>query len=187
MEAVIRPARMDDAHLAIPLICDAIGEIANRITGEKELEKMKQALVELFQREDNMHSYRYTYIAEIDNQIAGIVVMYPGHIAADLDSNLSRWLTEKGASVTQVDAECLSDEFYINTVCTMPAFRGNGIGTLLLHHAEIVAKQIGMEKTSLNVDIQKTSALKLYERIGYTIASPWTIIGEPFHHMVKVI
>ena len=51
--------------------------------------------------------------------------------------------------------------------------------------AEEIAKQAGISKVSLNVETEKDAAIRLYKRSGYEIVSPWTIIGEPFHHMVK--
>ena len=134
-----------------------------------------------------MHSYLYTYIVEREGLIAGIMVIYPGKIAPQLDFNLSAWLREKGAENPEIDAESLPDELYINTICIDSEFRGKGIGSQLLTYAEEFAKQTGHTKLSLNVETQKESAIRLYKRLGYEIVSPWTIIGQPFHHMVKVI
>lgn len=81
----------------------------------------------------------------------------------------------------------MDSELYIDTVCIDPAFRGKGIGTQLFTFVEELAKQEGYTKLSLNVETQKDPAIRLYKRLGYEIASPWTIIGEPFHHMVKTV
>ena len=64
-----------------------------------------------------------------------------GADAPELDQNLSEWLAKKGAANSEVDAESLADELYIDTVCIDPAFRGKGIGTKLFEYAEEVAKQ----------------------------------------------
>lgn len=185
MNIHIRPAQPADANNAVPLIIDAIGDIANRLTGETEEEKVTQRLLELFKRNDNRHSYLHTYIAELDGQVAGILVLYPGKEAPSLDRNLATWLIERGVQTPEIDAESLPDELYIDTVCIVPAFRGKGIGTQLFAFTEKLAKQEGFTKLSLNVETQKEPAIRLYKRLGYEIVSPWTIIGEPFHHMVK--
>lgn len=187
MDITIRQAQPTDANDAAPLIIDAIGDIAKQITGETEWESVEQGLCELFKRTDNRHSHLYTYVAELDNKVAGIMVLYPGQDAPALDQNLSHWLAEKGAANSKVDAESLADELYIDTVCINPAFRGKGIGSQLFAYAEKIAKQKDIQKLSLNVETQKESAIRLYKRLGYEIASPWTIIGEPFHHMVRTI
>lgn len=187
MEITIRQAQPADATQAAPLIIDAIGDIAKRMTGETEWKKVEEELCLLFKREDNRHSHIYTYVAEQDEKVAGIMVLYSGAEAPELDRNLSEWLTEKGAANSEVDAESLADELYVDTVCIDPAFRGKGIGTKLLQYAEEVAKQKNISKLSLNVETEKEPAIRLYKRLGYEIVSPWTIIGEPFHHMVKIV
>jgi ribosomal protein S18 acetylase RimI-like enzyme len=187
MNITIRQAQPADAEQAAPLIIDAIGDIAKRMTGETEWDKVEQELCVLFKREDNRHSHLYTYVAELDEKVAGIMVLYAGADAPKLDQNLSEWLTKKGATNSEVDAESLVDELYIDTVCIDSAFRGKGIGTKLFEYAEEVAKQNNSAKLSLNVEIEKEPAIRLYKRLGYEIVSPWTIIGEPFHHMVKIV
>ena len=183
----IRKAKPSDAEKAVPLIIDAIGDIAERMTGETDPEKVEQSLCEIFMRDDNTNSYLYTYMAEFEGDIAGTLVLYPGKDAPQLDQNLSAWLVDKGAEVSEVDAESLPDELYIDTICIDPKFRGKGIGSQLFTFAEEIAKQTGHSKLSLNVETQKEPAIRLYKRLGYEIVSPWTIIGEPFHHMVKII
>lgn len=183
----IRPARPTDADKAVPLIIDAIGDIANRLTGATEDEMVKKRLCELFMQADNRHSYNYTYIAEMNDDLVGVIVLYPGEDAPVLDRNLMNWLIEKGVVAPEIDAESLPGELYIDTVCIAPAFRGKGIGTQLFTFVEKLAKQKGFNQLALNVETQKDSAIRLYERLGYEIVSPWTIIGEPFHHMVKHI
>ncbi len=183
----IRQATPADAEKAAPLIIDAIGDIAKRMTGEIEPKKIAQSMCELFKRNNNPHTYRVTYIAELNGDIAGTMVVYSGQEAPQLDQNLSAWLKEKGAEVFEIDAESLPDELYINTISVNPRFRGKGIGTQLLHYAEEIAKKEGIAKLSLNVEIGKEQAIRLYERVGFKIVSPWTIIGEPFHHMIKIV
>ncbi|HJF33971.1 MAG TPA: GNAT family N-acetyltransferase [Sporosarcina psychrophila] len=187
MDITIRQAQPTDAEQAAPLIIDAIGDIAKRMTGETEWDKVELELCHLFKRDDNRHSHLYTYIAELDEKVAGIMVLYAGADAPKLDLNLSAWLAKKGATNSEVDAESLEDELYIDTVCIDPAFRGKGIGTKLFEYAEVIAEQKEIAKLSLNVETQKEPAIRLYKRLGYEIVSPWTIIGEPFHHMVKSI
>lgn len=187
MNIQIHPAQPADADKVVPLIIEAIGDIANRLTGETEEQKVTQSLCELFKRNDNRHSYLYTYIAKINGQAAGIMVLYPGEDAPILDRNLKTWLIERGIRQPEIDAESLPDELYIDTICIDPAFRGKGIGTQLFAFAEELARQKAYAKLALNVETQKEPAIRLYKRLGYEVVSPWTIIGEPFHHMVKLI
>ncbi|MFK5709607.1 GNAT family N-acetyltransferase [Lysinibacillus sp. FSL K6-4013] len=185
MSITIRQAQPQDAHAVVPLIIDAIGDIANRLTGEHSAEAVMQELTVLFQREDNRHSYLNTFVATENEQILGILVYYHGAQAVHMDANLVKWLDAKNAPSIVIDREAHEDEAYIDTVCVTPAARGKGIGTLLLQFAEELTKQRGYTKLSLNVETQKEDARRLYERLGFVITEPWSIIDEPFYHMVK--
>lgn len=184
MDIYIQQAQPTDAEQIAPLIYDAIGDIAHRLTGEAEGQAVLAALAALIKRSDNRHSYLYTYIAKQADSLLGIAVLYDGLTAQTLDANLSAWLKTKNAPAI-IDAEAYDDEFYIDTVCVTPNSRGLGIGTKLLHFAEEQALEKGYKKLSLNVELEKEQARALYERLGFVITERWTIIDEPFHHMVK--
>lgn len=185
MDLIIRQATPADAHKVAPLIYDAIGEIANRLTGEQELDKILDALAHLVTLENNRHSYLYTYIAENAGKLLGIAVLYGGKQGKELDYELQQYLYEKNNTAPKIDVEAYDDEFYIDTVCVAPDARGQGIGTHLLTFAEQLAREKKYNKLSLNVELEKLKARQLYERLGFVITEPWTIIEEPFHHMVK--
>lgn len=187
MELIIRKASPEDAAAAAPLIIDAIGEIADHLTGETTHEKIIEGLIELFKRTDNRHSYLNTHVAQLDNQVAGIMVTYGGDEAAELDRNLENWLRAKGAAVPTIEIEARPDEFYIDTICASKNHRGHGIGTALLQYADVVAKEKDYDKLSLSVEKAKVRARHLYEKVGYVYSEPWMIIGEEFDHLVKKI
>ena len=95
MSITIRQAQPQDAHAVVPLIIDAIGDIANRLTGEQSAEAVMQELTVLFQREDNRHSYLNTFVATENEHILGILVYYHGAQAVHMDANLVKWLEAK--------------------------------------------------------------------------------------------
>ena len=144
MTIIIRNAEIKDAAAIAPLIYDAIGDIANNLTGQD----------------------------------------VPQKILASLDRQLEAQLAERGIHIT-LDVEAHMDEYYIDTICVSKEARGLGIGTRLLQFAEQKGKQLGYSKISLNVELEKIDARRLYERMGYSTTESWTIINEPFHHMVK--
>lgn len=186
MELIIRQAKQSEAVKIAPLIYDAIGEIANRLTGEQEKDAILTTLTELVTRTDNRHSYLNTHVAIQEEQLLGIVVLYDGLSVKELDANLMTWLKEKQVTST-IDVEAHDDEYYLDTICVAPKARRLGIGSKLLAHTEQVARDKGFKKLSLNVELEKTKARALYERVGFVITEPWTIIDEPFHHMVKTL
>ncbi len=188
MSAIIRHAYIEDAKQVAPLIYNAIGKIANRLTGETTTNKILTELETLYSLVNNRHSYTNTYVAtkkEDPNKILGILVVYSGIDGINYDISLKKWLENKNAPTIQIDQEAHLDEFYVDTISVHEKYRGLGIGTKLLRFAEELAKQQGYAKLSLNVEIDKISARRLYERVGFVVSEPWTIIDEPFHHMIK--
>jgi len=181
----IREAKPMDAAVAVPLIIDAIGNIAEQMTGEYDSESVERELITLFNREDNRHSYLTTVVAEREGLVAGVMVLYSGKKAIELDMNLVNWLNNKTGEDIVIPPEARYDEYYVDTVSVHPDFRGQGIGTALLSHAETIARKAGFSKLTLNVEEEKEDAIRLYERVGYRVAEPWTIYGGNFHHMLK--
>ncbi|MGB2991533.1 MAG: GNAT family N-acetyltransferase, partial [Paenisporosarcina sp.] len=84
MNILIRKARPADAESAVPLIIEAIGSIAEQMTGETDATAIQQELIHLFKCEDNRHSYLKTVIAERDDAIMGVMVLYSGFEAIQL-------------------------------------------------------------------------------------------------------
>ena len=187
MNLLVRQATAQDATEVAPLIYEAIGDIANRLTGACENKDILSGLEDLVRSEDNRHTYLNTYIAYEDKKILGIVVLYDGKTGKDLDGRLMKKLQQTHGASYKIDEEARDEEYYIDTICVAPDARGRGIGTMLLRFAEQQAKKLGYTKLSLNVETEKTKARSLYEREGFVVTEPWEIIGEPFYHMVKEV
>lgn len=183
MTIYMRQATKEDAKQIAPLIYEAIGDIAHRLTGETRDQAVLATLEKMIQDENNRHSYQYTFVAQ-DENLLGIAVLYDGKQGKELDALWMKELQTKGQLVA-IDVEAHDDEYYIDTVCVTPNARGKGIGTRLLQFAEQQGRTLGYQKLSLNVEKDKEKARKLYVTQGFTITEPWTIIGEKFDHMVK--
>jgi ribosomal protein S18 acetylase RimI-like enzyme len=67
-----------------------------------------------------------------------------------------------------VELEALApDALYVNVLATLPQARGRGFGTMLLHHAERMARDAGRPRLSLIVADSNAGARRLYGRVGY--------------------
>ncbi|QFF97424.1 GNAT family N-acetyltransferase [Psychrobacillus glaciei] len=187
MDILIRNACKEDAPEAIPLIMEAIGDISMQMTGETEEVEITKEFVQLFTRTDNRHSYLHSYIAEMEGKVAGVLVFYSAEQVVTLDANLEEYLSNKKGVPIKIDPETLPGEWYIDTVVVDPTYRGHGIGTKLLTYAEQLVQNFGGGNLSLNVETEKDSAIRLYNRLGFVTVCPWTIIGQTFHHMVKTV
>lgn len=62
----------------------------------------------------------------------------------------------------------------IQSLRVFGAFRGRGIGSLLLHACENAVRERGIEQVSISVAIDNPRARQLYERCGYVVT------GEPY-------
>ena len=184
----IRQAKKGESIQIAPLIYDAIGDIAFRLTGESNEHNMLSKLKMLVEDEHNRHSYLNTFVALNDSakhEVLGIVVLYDGKKGDELDRKLEKALFDEYGHTISIDVEAHHDEYYIDTLCVSPDARGLGIGTALLAFAEEQAVTLGFSKLSLNVEVEKEQARALYTRLGFQETEHWTIINEPFIHMVK--
>lgn len=178
---LIRQATVQDAVNIAPLIYDAIGKIANELTNTTTMDDAINGIQTLVEHTNNRHTYLNTFVAEENGQLLGIIVLYDGATGNRLDAQHAVEYN------IDIDPEAYDDEYYIDTICVHQAARGRGIGTKLLQFAEQHGRAKGYAKLSLNVEFEKVKARKLYEKMGFVVTEPWTIIGETFHHMVKEI
>lgn len=63
-----------------------------------------------------------------------------------------------------------SEKFvYLDDISVSEAFRSQGIGSALIKKAESYAAEKNAAYIALHVEVSNTSALKLYERLGYSV------------------
>lgn len=77
--------------------------------------------------------------------------------------------------LVQPDETC-AGEYYIDSLAIMPEYRGHGYGRQLLQHAVSTGKAQGLCPTIL-VDPANTSALKLYESVGFSGSETLFVFG----------
>lgn len=183
---LIRPARIEDVDQVIPLLYQAIGDIAYSLAGEADHEKAMQILQAFYVQENNRISYRHVTVMEQDGLIAGILVAYDGGEADRLDQPIldrpERSREEKYALVK----ETRPGEYYLDTLSVSEAYQGQGIGRALMA-AEQQGRDLGHSQVSLIVERDNGRALMLYERQGYVKDDVIVITGHEYNHMVKPI
>jgi ribosomal-protein-alanine N-acetyltransferase len=64
-------------------------------------------------------------------------------------------------------AQIIVDEIHIHNIAVRPECRRQGIGRVLLEHAEGVGRQKGADCSLLEVRINNAPALAMYGRLGY--------------------
>ncbi|MBM7692744.1 ribosomal protein S18 acetylase RimI-like enzyme [Peribacillus deserti] len=181
---LIRPAKKQESHHAAILIHAAIKDIAEALTGEKEPSKIVKDLECFYQQEMNRLSYHNCVAAEIDGNLAGILIHYHGSYAEKIDQPISDHLRKKGKSVP-IDKEAKDTNFYIDTLSVEPKYQGKGVGTELIRASVLEASSYGYPRISLNVEKENHPAYKLYSRLGFKIEDEILINGHSYDYLVK--
>lgn len=185
-ELKFRAAMKKDATKIAELIHIAIGDIAAQLTGQTKKENIRKTLAHFYCEENNRLSYQNIIVADILENVAGILITYPGEDASHLDEPILKRLRKKRRNEEIfLDKEADDGDFYIDTLCVDDQFRGYGIGTMLLKEAEKRAIQNGYSRISLNVAQDNPIARKLYNHIGYKEEKVIQINAHPYDYMVK--
>lgn len=123
-------------------------------------------------------SYRNVQLAIVENTIAGMLLAYrlpESEHAEKLDDfpEFIRPLIELEHSAP--------GSFYINMLATYPKYRNRAVGTTLMAYANRLAAQAGCVRISVEVFEQNSGALRLYQRLGYSIVEKRRVIPHPCH------
>lgn len=182
---MIRQATKQDAEAIVKLIMLAIEDIAYQQTGYDTDERAAKQLLEYVLQPNNRFSLEYITVIEIDGELAGMMLCYKGDEENVLYAPIIQQLESRLGKPIQLDKEADPGEYYIDAIAVFPSFQGKGVASQLLQHAEVLAKQHNMRKTSLNVDMENKRAYDVYVKKGYRETKQITINQAPFRHMIK--
>jgi len=114
-------------------------------------------------RETGNFSYSNAWLAEVDGAVGACLLGYaaedePGPIDPDTPPIF----------VPLLELEALAPgSWYLNVLATYEAFRGKGLGSALLAHAEEIAVAAGHDTLSLIAEDTHQDALRLYVAKGF--------------------
>lgn len=184
---MIKQAQKDNIDNISKLIFDAIHNIANKLTGENEEEKILETLDFYIQMDICRLSYNNIYVYEVNKKIVGILIAYSSNDTKKLDTPILEHLKTKNIFLDSFEKEYFEDEFYIDTVSVSPDFQGQGIAKELFDFAFKKAIELGFKKVSLLVDFKNKNAKTLYKKLGFRENKALKLAGSNFYHMVKVV
>ena len=179
---MIKQADKNNINNISRLIYDAIHDIANTLTGEKEEKKILETLDLYVKMDINRLSYKNI---ELENENIALIIAYNSNDIKKLDFPILEHLKTKNIFLFFFEKECFKDEFYIDTVSVLKDFQGNGIAKELFIFIEDKAKELGFKKISLLVDFENLKALALYEKLGFEKNEILKVSGSNFYHMIK--
>ena len=174
---VIRKGRIEDADHFSQLVLIAVPELLSYVFGSKTKDIMKN----LFQDTENYWSFKHTYFVEVDDDIVGMALGYSYRQRKQEEERTGELVVKylEGSSheelpnprVAEITEKIEENEYYVMYLAVYPKFRRLGIGTKLFAVIEEEARKTGYNRVVFDVETDNTEAIKLYERLGYSIVS----------------
>ena len=138
----------------------------------------------LFRQRKNLFSFEHSYFIEVDGRKAGVILGYDWKAQRRGEWRTGLLLikcmklgfftrTPSLLKALSLVRRVQNNEYYISNVAVYPEFRGSKLGTNLLLKTEEEARGCGVEKIALDVDVDNEGAIRLYDRLGYSI------VGKP--------
>ncbi|SFE43226.1 Acetyltransferase (GNAT) family protein [Paenibacillus catalpae] len=185
---MIGPAGKEDVEQVMPLLHEAIGNIACSLAGVEDEAEAMRILADFYREEGNRVSYRNVIVDKRDDAVAGIVVCYAGDKAEELDQPLiERVKRVTGIADYSILTETRPGEFYLDSIAVHASFRNQGIAKALMAAFEREAVKQGYNLVSLIVEEYNGQARMLYEKMGYKEDGELIVSGHRYTRMVKTV
>lgn len=184
MSVSLRPARKSDATEIALLVNIAVhGTVAAEWAQDEQAEgtygPLEVGRLEMM-RDDSRFSWHSATMAEVDGEVAGMLLGYrkddnrvpvPDDIWAPL------------RPIQELEEEAYG-RWFISMVGVHKTWRGKGIGSALLDHAETLARDTQAIGQALIVEDTNEGARRLYERRGFSVTTSRPMVpfpGTPQH------
>ncbi len=187
----IEDATAADAPIIADAILEAIGEeICLGLAGdEHNVEDVHALFARLAARTDTQYSYLNTRIARDEHgAVAGVCVSYDGARLKQLrraffaEANKSLGWSMTDEEIENVPGETEADEYYLDTLMTVPEHRGHGVGRSLIMDAHAKAAATG-KPLGLLCDIDNDRARRLYDSVGFEMCGLRPFAGHEMYHL----
>lgn len=178
MSLQIRKATPEDVEPACVMLADTMAGFGVMTMGLGSLDLEMKALRTWFCRGGNRFSHEFCKMAVMENETAGLLLTLRGDRLGQLENTLMHGIFKIYSPVQIVrmlwrlmvlgrTEEATRDEYLVSHIAVAPEFRRRGIATQLLDFAESEARDQGFEKLVLEVEINNSSALAVYEKFGF--------------------
>ncbi|MDE6576575.1 MAG: GNAT family N-acetyltransferase [Muribaculaceae bacterium] len=193
-EIIIKDATSGDSELIADAIIGAIGEeIAKKMAGDSNtLKDVHQVFSNLASRQNTQYSFKNTRIAFSEEGIPmGVCISYNGK---DLKKLRYSFFTEAnkilGWNVTAEEIDKLppetdAEEYYLDTLMTLPDYRGRGVGESLIKDAAAKSR-LNNKPLGLLCDPDNKNARRLYDKIGFKEVGIRPFAGHDMNHLLLV-
>ena len=143
-----------------------------------------RTLKEVCVQEDTHYSYRNTWIAELDEERAGMMIAVDGEHYREQRDKMYPQLkglfdVAFGKGWDEMEDEAKAGEFYIDSLAVSLPYRNQGVGTALVEKAKEMARELGIAVVTLAVE-PENRAKKLYEKLGFAYQRRIEIFNEEY-------
>lgn len=176
---MIRKPENNESHECIKLLYMSGPDLYTYICIDREPEIFD--LFNLFFKKPGIYSKENMLIEEKDGHVKGLILVYPAQDMKHLSRQMFGLLKDIiltsgfGAFVKMIARFKLNlyfpklenDELFISNLAVSENYRNQGVATRLLTAAEDIAKDKGLIKLSLFVEIDNITAKNVYLRYGF--------------------
>ncbi len=189
----ITDATPEDAPLIGWAIMEAVGdEIVSHLAAGHSREDVHRLFSTLALRPDSQYYYKNTRVATFpDGTRVGLCISYDGGRILELRKSFFQeaekilgWSVSP-AELDRLPGETNGDEFYLDTLATLPAYRGRGIARALIEDARCRSEEAGLPLGLLVAD-DNPGARSLYEAVGFRPVGRRWFAGEEMTNMRMV-
>lgn len=145
------------------------------------------ALAALCDTPGTLYHWSRTRVAEVDGQVAGVLVSYDGATYLGCRTLTFGLLGERtGYAIHPETEETVPGEYYLDSMAILPAYRTYGIGHLLMRDAIALGRRQGFTRFTLLVDADHPRVHAYYAALGFTDQRPLRVFGTDFIKMELV-
>ncbi|MFT4832384.1 MAG: ribosomal protein S18 acetylase RimI-like enzyme [Psychroserpens sp.] len=180
---MIRKATSRDAQSIASLLMLVLENMVYKFIGETDYTKAKEFLIYFLSRENNQYSYQNCYVAEIGNEIIGVVNLYNGAELHELRQPVLEHIHHYYSTDLHIEDETQAGEYYIDTIAVRSSEQGKGIGSKILLY--LIDKYVVKKKQTLGllVDVNNPRAKKLYVKMGFECVGKKVLLGHHLDHL----
>ncbi len=164
----IRSARPTDFKKVVPLIVQAMEDLACTFANTEDPQMAYPLFEHFFQQKANQYSFEHTLVYEEFGEVLGSITFYDGALLAEYRKPFLEYIAKRyQVKDLVIEDETEPKEVYIDTLSVSAKYQGKGIGKQLLAAAIHRAKQSSQKKIGLLVDLNNPNAKKLYASLGF--------------------
>lgn len=180
----IRPAESTDFKQVVPLIVQAMEDLACAFANTDNIKNTYELFEHFFQQKANQYSYDHTLVYEVEGVIMGSITTYDGELLPIYRKPFMDYIYHKyNVNNLVIEDETAPGEVYIDTVSVSPHHQGKGIGKKLIAAAINKARVEGHDKIGLLVDYNNPNAKKLYLKLGFESVGKKQLAEGVYEHL----